>query len=69
MSQALEEATTILGVVGDEGRETVARFIIRLAGEDDNLGAIALRDRTLAALGGLAYSAASPQRLDPYAAE
>jgi hypothetical protein len=68
MSKALEETTTILGVVGDERREMVARFIIRLAGEDDSLDATALRERALAALGGVAYSAASAQPVDSHAA-
>jgi hypothetical protein len=60
MSRALEETTEILGISGDEKkRQTVAKFIIRLAGEDDNLDAMALRERAVSALGGVAYSAVS----------
>jgi hypothetical protein len=56
MSRALQAATKILGINGDEAkRRDVARFIIRLAQEDGNLDEAALRDRTLAALGGVAY--------------
>jgi hypothetical protein len=56
MSRALEDTTQILGIVGDEKqRQIVARFIIRVAQEDDSLNAAALRDRVLAALGGVAY--------------
>jgi hypothetical protein len=58
MGKALEETTEILGILGDEKkRETVAKFIIRLAREDGELDATALRDRAVAALGGVAYSA------------
>jgi hypothetical protein len=58
MSRALEETSQILGIEGDEKkRQAVAKFIIRLAGEDDSLDAMALRDRAVAALGGVAYSA------------
>jgi len=58
MSRALEATTKILGIDGDEAkRRDVARFIIRLAQEDVNLDAAALRDRTVSALGGVAYSA------------
>jgi hypothetical protein len=60
MSRALEETTEILGISGDEKkRQTVAKFIIRLAGEDDSLDAMALRERAVSALGGVAYSAVS----------
>jgi hypothetical protein len=60
MSTALEETTEILGIRGDEKqRETVARFIIRLARDDDSLDATAMRDTAVAALGGAAYSAVS----------
>jgi hypothetical protein len=60
MGQALEETTKILGIGADENkRQAVAKFIIRLAGEDDSLDAMALRDRPVAALGGVAYSAVS----------
>jgi hypothetical protein len=58
MSKALEATTEILGINGDEAkRQTVARFIIRLAQEDRNLQAEAMRDQAVAALGGVAYSA------------
>ena len=60
MSRALEATTEILGIDGDEAkRRDVARFIIRLAQEDGNLDAAALRDRTVTALGGVAYCALS----------
>jgi hypothetical protein len=72
MSRALEETTEILGISGDEKkRETVAKFIIRLAREDGDLDATALRDRAVAALGGVEYYAAipaSPQPSNPHAA-
>jgi hypothetical protein len=58
MSRALEATTEILGIDGDEAkRRDVARFIIRLAQDDGNLDAAALRDKTVAALGGVAYCA------------
>jgi hypothetical protein len=58
MSRALEATTKILGINSDEAkRRDVARFIIRLAQEDGNLDAAALRDRTVAALGGVTYCA------------
>ena len=58
MSKALEATTEILGIEGDEARrQAVARFIIRLAREDDSLDAAELRDKAVAALGGLAYLA------------
>jgi hypothetical protein len=58
MSRALEEATEILRIRGDEKqRETVAKFIIRLAQRDGDLDATAMRDTAVAALGGIAYSA------------
>jgi hypothetical protein len=54
MGKALEETTEILGISSIEAnRRDVARFIIRLAQEDDTLDAAALRDRTVAALGGV----------------
>jgi hypothetical protein len=60
MGKALEETTEILGISSDEAkRRDVARFIIRLTQEDDNLDADALRDRAVAALGGIAYCALS----------
>jgi hypothetical protein len=61
MSTALEATMKILGFDGDEAkRGAVARFIIRLAREDDSLDAAELRDRTVAALGGVAYLAIIP---------
>jgi hypothetical protein len=58
MSTALEAAMEILGLGGDEAkRGAVARFIIRLAREDDSLDAAELRDRAVAALGGIEYLA------------
>jgi hypothetical protein len=50
MGKALEETTKILGMEGEEQRQAVARFVIRLAGEDDSLDAMALRDRAVEAL-------------------
>ena len=70
MSRALEATIEILGMDGDEAkRRDVARFIIRLAQEDFNLDAAALRDRAVAALGGVAYCgiAAIPQPSNPSA--
>ena len=63
MNKALRDTTQILGIDGDEKqRQIVARFIIRISQEDERLDAAALRDRVLAALGGVAYSIpASPQ--------
>ena len=58
MSKALAATTEILGVEGNEGkRQAVARFIVRLAREDASLDAAELRDKALAALGGVAYLA------------
>jgi hypothetical protein len=58
MSKALEATTEILGVEGDEvKRQAVARFIVRLAREDASLDAAELRDKAVAALGGVAYLA------------
>jgi hypothetical protein len=67
MSKALEDTSQILGIDGDEKqRQIVARFIIRISQEDDRLDAAALRDRVLAALGGVACSIpASPQPSEP----
>jgi hypothetical protein len=60
MSQALEATAEILDVGRDEiKRQAIAKFIIRLAQKDHNLGAVALRDKAVAALGGVAYSAIS----------
>jgi hypothetical protein len=59
MNKALEATTEILGVAGDEEkRQAVAKLIIRLAQEDSSLDAAALRDTTVAALGGVEYLAA-----------
>jgi hypothetical protein len=61
MNRALTDTAEILGIGSDENqRQVVAKFIIRLAREDDSLDAAELRDRAVAALGGVAYSAASP---------
>jgi hypothetical protein len=58
MSRAFEATTEILGIGSDEAkRRDVARFIIRLAQEDDSLDAAALRDTAVAALGGVTYCA------------
>ena len=68
MSTALEAALGILGLDGDEAkRGAVARFIIRLAREDDDLDAAELRDKAVAALGGVAYLAIAqaPQPSNP----
>ena len=57
MSQALTDTVEILGIGSDEAkRRDIARFIIRLTTlEDDSLDAAPLRDRAVAALGGVAY--------------
>lgn len=72
MGKALEETSPILGIEGDEKkRQAVAKFIVRLAKEDDSLDAATLRDRAVAALGGIAYSATipfSPQSSNSHAA-
>jgi hypothetical protein len=61
MSTALEATMEILGIECDEAkRQTVARFIIRLARDDDSLDATELRDKAVAALGGVAYLAVLP---------
>ena len=58
MSKALKATTEILGIEGDEAkRQAVARFIIRLAREDNSLNAAELRDKAVEALGGVAYLA------------
>jgi hypothetical protein len=69
MSKALEATTEILGVEGDEAkRQAVARFIVRLAREDASLDAAELRDKAVAALGGVAYLAIvqALQRSNPF---
>ena len=64
VSKALEATTEILGVEGDEAkRQAVARFIVRLAREDASLDAAELRDKAVAALGGVAYLAIAPPAL------
>jgi hypothetical protein len=56
MSRALEATTEILGIEGDEAkRQAAARFIIRLSREDNSLDAAEMRDKAVAALGGVAY--------------
>jgi hypothetical protein len=68
MGKALEATTETLGIGNDETkRRAVAKFIIRLAQEDDSLDAAALRDRTVTALGGVAYFPGIPQPSDPRA--
>ena len=58
MSKAFEASTETLGIGSDEPkRRAVAKFLIRLAQEDDSLDATTLRDRAVAALGGVAYCA------------
>jgi hypothetical protein len=58
MSQALIVTVEILGIGRDEAkRRDVARFLIRLMQEDGSLDATTLRDRAVAALGGVAYCA------------
>jgi hypothetical protein len=59
MGQALEATAQILGIGNDEAkRRAIARFIIRVAKEDDSLDATALRDRAVAALGGIVHEPA-----------
>jgi hypothetical protein len=60
MGKALEATTDSLGIGNDETkRRAVAKFLIRLMQEDDSLDATALRDRAVAALGGVAYAASN----------
>ena len=69
MSKALEATTEILGIEGDEAkRQAVARFIIRLSREDNSLDAAEMRDKAVAALGGVAYLAIvqALQRSNPF---
>jgi hypothetical protein len=69
MSQALEATIEILGIEGDEAkRQAVARSIIRLAREDNSRDAAELRDKAVAALGGVAYLAIvqALQRSNPF---
>ena len=58
MSKALEATADTLGINGnEEKRRAVAKFILRLAQDDDSLDAAALHDRAVTALGGVAYRA------------
>ena len=69
MSKALEATIEILGIEGDEAkRQAVARFIIRLAREDNSRDAAELHDKAVAALGGVAYLAIvqALQRSNPF---
>ena len=69
MSKALEATTEILRIEGDEAkRQAVARFIIRLSREDNSLDAAQMRDKAVAALGGVAYLAIvqALQRSNPF---
>ena len=69
MSKALEATTEILRIEGDEAkRQAVARFIIRIAREDNSLHAADMRDKAVAALGGVAYLAIvqALQRSNPF---
>ena len=69
MSKALEATIEILGIEGNEAkRQAVARFIVRLAREDASLDAAELRDKAVAALGGVAYLAIvqALQRSNPF---
>jgi hypothetical protein len=69
MSKALDATTEILGIEGDEAkRQAVARFIIRLSREDNSLDAAQMRDKAVAALGGVAYLAIvqALQRSNPF---
>ncbi len=53
LGEALEATAKILGIGEDEKkRQTVAKF---LAEKDDSLDAIALRNKAVEALGGVAY--------------
>jgi hypothetical protein len=56
MGQAMKATTETLEIGSNETeRQSVTKFLIRLAQEDENLDEIALRDRAVAALGGVAY--------------
>ena len=56
MGEAFKATTEILGIDSDETkRQAIAKFIIRLAQDHGSLDAEALRDRAVAALGGVAY--------------
>jgi len=63
MSNAFTAATEVLEIGGDEiKRAAVARFIIRLAQEDGNLDAAALRDRAVAVFGGPIFAVVINER-------
>ena len=63
MSNAFTAATEVLEIGGDEiKRAAVARFIIRLAQEDGNLDAVALRDRAVAVFGGPIFAVVVKER-------
>jgi hypothetical protein len=65
VGKALAATTETLGIGNDETkRRAVGKFIIRLAQEDDSLDAATLRDRAVAALGGIAYCAL-PEGVQP----
>jgi hypothetical protein len=56
-------ATEVLEIGGDEiKRAAVARLIIRLAHEDGNLDAAALRDRAVAVFGGPIFAVVINER-------
>jgi hypothetical protein len=60
MGEAFKATTEILGIGSDETkRQSVAKFIIRMAQDNSNLDAAALRERAVAALGGVANGALS----------
>ena len=68
LGQALVATAEILDVGRDEAkRRAIAKFLIRLAKEDDSLDATALRRRAVAALGGVEYCdvPAIPQPSNP----
>jgi hypothetical protein len=70
MSRALTDTAEILGMGSDENqRQAIAKFIIRLAREDDRLDATALRERAVLALGGVAYCEVPAKPAAPRAAE
>jgi hypothetical protein len=63
LSEALEASTEILAIGNDEKqRQIVAKFLLRVAKEDDNLDAAALRDKVIESLGGIAYRDMPPVR-------
>ena len=64
-SNAFTAATEVLEIGGDEiKRAAVARFIIRLAQEDGNLDAAALRDRAVAVFGGPIFAVVINERVE-----